>query len=212
MARFLLLIVAISCGLSVTVDSAPISGAKDSPIEGYAFMAIVALYSQIAGNGVIVSTRWVLTAASTFHEGPDTEYCAVIGGSTLRTGTYYRTLRIYRHPEFDGSLYNVGLLHLAKELVLGPTINIVHTPRSSPPDMRPVILSFGKNSEGTTHLQSFKFKLTSDSRCVERLSDVHDKQVILSGQGYCIDELLQGNRIFEYNDVGAPAITEWQQI
>uniref|UniRef100_A0A182NJK4 Peptidase S1 domain-containing protein n=1 Tax=Anopheles dirus TaxID=7168 RepID=A0A182NJK4_9DIPT len=175
-------------------------GASDVSVRQYPFVAALTYTRQLAGNGAIIASRWVLTSASAVYATPDSEYDVAVGVDHLdaRDGKWY---------QFVGWDYNVALVLVRGDIQTGDTIQPIGLGTSVPETLEVKMVSYGKNNEGTTHLQEATYTLISDNvDCVGLLDEPVAKEVIWQKHGFCLIPPPGTEQGQWYNDAGAPMV------
>uniref|UniRef100_A0A182JLG0 Uncharacterized protein n=1 Tax=Anopheles atroparvus TaxID=41427 RepID=A0A182JLG0_ANOAO len=150
-------------------------GGYDVTASEFPFVVAIAFGVNLTGNGAILAPKWILSTADAFLKQPLSEYEAYAGGDSLENGERYRNERIYPHQESYGYIDNIALMKLKRELRFGPTIMPIRMLESNPDGMEVLMLSFGKNEDGSKHLRAAQYILASDAACVAHIEDERAK-------------------------------------
>ncbi|XP_058122986.1 serine protease ami-like [Anopheles ziemanni] len=174
----------------------------------FPFMAIVTHSRYVVGNGVIVSFKWVLTTSNVLYQFPESTFCAVIGGDTLSSSSWYDTERVWKHPEWVGWTYNIGLMQLSRTIKYTAAVQPISIATVNPQGLVGTMISFGENNSGSTRMQKAQVVLSSDDACVNILSTYFSKDMIRTGHGYCLAALNGKEYRFESDDNGGAIVVD----
>ncbi|KFB48297.1 AGAP005792-PA-like protein [Anopheles sinensis] len=201
------LLLALVCVLPATVLGEPrMYGGEVATRKDYPYMAIVAHARDVVGNGVIISFKWVLTTSTVLNQYQPTEFCAVIGGDTLSSSSWYDVKRIWKHPEWIGDFYNIGLLQLLRAIKYTPTVQPISIATDSPPSLEGTMISFGENESGSTRMQQAPVTLYSDDTCLNSLRSELNRMIVRKGHAYCIAARNGKELRFESDDNGGAIV------
>uniref|UniRef100_A0A182ME38 Peptidase S1 domain-containing protein n=1 Tax=Anopheles culicifacies TaxID=139723 RepID=A0A182ME38_9DIPT len=186
-------------------------GGKDASTLSYPFMVAIAAARKLVGNGAIIESRWVLTTASALQFTQDALYDVQVGADTFNgAGYWYEILRIYRHPEYIGWDHNIALIKLKGHIKYTDTVQPIDLAVEDKDSLEAIMVSYGFNEDGTSHLREATYTLTADDDCVNFLREDVAKQMIIDQQGYCVFPLPGNTQGQWYNDAGAPLVANEQ--
>ncbi|XP_058122987.1 serine protease ami-like [Anopheles ziemanni] len=203
------LLLALACVQPATVlGQLRIYEAEDASRMDFPFMAIVTHSRDVVGNGVIVATKWVLTTSNVLYQFPESTFCAVIGGDTLSSSSWYDTVRVWKHPEWDGSTYNIGLMQLSRTIKYTAVVQPIGIASVNPQGLAGTMISFGENNSGSTRMKKAQVVLSSDDACANIISTYVNQNIIRSGHGYCLAVPNGKEYRFESDDNGGAIVVD----
>uniref|UniRef100_A0A182JYJ0 Peptidase S1 domain-containing protein n=1 Tax=Anopheles christyi TaxID=43041 RepID=A0A182JYJ0_9DIPT len=169
-------------------------------INQYRFTAAIAYNANYTANGVILNGKWVLSLASVFANGPDTDYQVLIGSPKFLEGATVYVKRVIKHPEFDGLANDIAMVemdHILLETVNAASVDLAINDVDSAAG---TMASFGVGDE----LRESLITLTTDDGCVGKLDDAH-KKIVKDGLAYCVVSV--NGDVNEARDIGAPIVS-----
>uniref|UniRef100_A0A182S0Q7 Peptidase S1 domain-containing protein n=1 Tax=Anopheles funestus TaxID=62324 RepID=A0A182S0Q7_ANOFN len=201
---FTLIVGAICVGFVTTIQIK--RQADDGLITSYPFIVAITYNYNIAGNGVIIAGRWILSTATVFTNAPDTAYRAHAGSSNYLEGSTENSVQsVIKHPEYlpqNGPGNNIALAQMKDFFQETKLLQSVNLGINDVPYASTTMATYG----GTPYLQELPSKLASDDACVSQLNDEANRKIVQEGLAYCLT-LDSPDYALGPADLGAPIMS-----